>query len=167
MTSGPLWSEKNPHQTACCLVPQDFTGLWKLNSSHWLVSTMVKLCLLWRQELAMSRDCPLCCNVSFLIKTFRPLLTEPSSFSSLNLTPDQADRVVERSALLSMWYFSPLCLKGCCRKELHQAAAGEKRALNKDETVPSGTTRNLAGWIPTGSYEHLQLRSTERPPKTQ
>lgn len=43
---------------------------------------------------------------------------------------------------------------------------GKKRALNKDETVPSGAMRNLAGLIPAGSHEHLQLWSTEQLPKT-
>lgn len=41
-----------------------------------------------------------------------------------------------------------------------------KWALNKDETVPSGAMRNLAGLVPAGSRERFQLRSAEHLPKT-
>jgi len=74
---------------------------------------------------------------------------------------------VERFALLlSTQCFSPVYLSRSYREELHQATAGEKRALNKGEAVPSGAMRNLAGLIPAGSHEHLQLQSTEQLPKT-
>lgn len=65
---------------------------------------------------------------------------------------------VERSALLlSTGCFLPAHLNGSYREELHSATAEEKNPLNKDETVPSGALRNLAGLIPAGSHEHLQL----------
>lgn len=65
---------------------------------------------------------------------------------------------VERSALLlRTGCFLPAHLNGSYREELHSATAEEKNPLNKDETVPSGAMRNLAGLIPAGSHEHLQL----------
>lgn len=66
-----------------------------------------------------------------------------------------------------MLCFSPAHLSGNYREELHQATAGEKRALNKDESVSSEAKGNLAGLTPIGSHEHLQLRSTELPPKAE
>lgn len=63
-----LWTPlfwKTPWQTDYCLLPQDFTGLWKLNISHWLFSAMVESCLLLGQELTMSSDCLFCCSLPF------------------------------------------------------------------------------------------------------
>lgn len=62
-----IW--KTPWQTGCCLVPQDFIGIWKLNSSHWLLSAMAELCLLLGQELEMRSYCLLCCSPSLLSRT--------------------------------------------------------------------------------------------------
>lgn len=67
---GPwLWAPliwENPWQTGFCLVPQDFIGIWKLNSSHWLLSAVAELCLLLGQELEMRSNCLLCCIPSLL-----------------------------------------------------------------------------------------------------
>lgn len=75
---------------------------------------------------------------------------------------------MERFALLlSTRRFSPADLNDNYRGELHQATDGGNRALNKDETGSSRAMRNLAGLIPTGSQERLQLRSPEQLPKTE
>lgn len=75
---------------------------------------------------------------------------------------------MERFALLlSTRRFSPADLNDNYRAELHQATDGGNRALNKDETGSSRAMRNLAGLIPTGSQEHLPLRSPEQLPKTE
>lgn len=69
--------------------------------------------------------------------------------------------------LLSTRRFSSADLNDNYRGELHQATDGGNRALNKDETGSSRAMRNLAGLIPAGSQERLQLRSPEQLPKTE
>lgn len=122
-----LWTSlfcKISWQTGCCLVPQDFTGLWKLNSSHWLLSTTVELDFLLGQELSLSSDCVLCCSPSSLTRL--SCYFWPSNCDFFPAWISHLTRVMERFALLlSTCCFSPAHRNGSYREELHQATAGE------------------------------------------